>query len=271
MNKITYIESLENPRIKTALRLRTRRGRSSQERILVDGLREIDRGTTAGVEWLEIFRRETLTAAQSRVWQRIAQSNAQPFTLSSKVFRKLAFGERDEGIVAVGRFVREPLANWSPGERDLILVLDSIEKPGNLGAVFRTADAAGVDGVVVTGSGTDLSNPNAIRASLGTVFAVRSTETTAVEAADWLAQHNFRVWVARLDGALDYRHASYDGRTAIVLGSEDRGVSPDWRVESTTGIAVPMLGVADSLNVSVTAAVVAYEALRQRSAPDSQS
>jgi TrmH family RNA methyltransferase len=142
--------------------------------------------------------------------------------------------------------------------------LEGVEKPGNVGAVLRTADAAGLSAVILADARTDLYNPNAIRASLGTIFTLPVCETTSGKLQNWLRQNGFRIVAARVDAAVPYTEVDYRGPTAILLGSEAVGLSPLWTGEGVTAVRLPMLGAADSLNVSVTAAVLFYEALRQR-------
>ena len=146
----------------------------------------------------------------------------------------------------------------------LVAVLEGIEKPGNVGAILRSADAAGVSAVIAVNLATDLFNPNAIRASAGTIFSLPFVATSSESAREWLDERDFQVLATRVDGAINYTEANYTGRTAIVLGSEAQGLSGDWAGDDVNAIKLPMLGVADSLNVSVTAAVLFYEALRQR-------
>ena len=142
-----------------------------------------------------------------------------------------------------------------------------MEKPGNLGAVLRSADAAGVSAVIVADGRTDLYNPNAIRASLGTIFTLPVCEAASGEVLAWLRQRKYNIFAARVDGSVAYTAVDYRGPTAIVLGSEAAGLSSIWTGDDIQAVRLPMLGVADSLNVSVTAAVLFYEALRQRKEP----
>jgi TrmH family RNA methyltransferase len=179
---------------------------------------------------------------------------------------KLAFGQRVEGVVAVARPPQRTVADLPLTGDALIAVVEGVEKPGNLGAVVRTADAAGVAAVLVADGGTDLYNPNAIRASLGAIFTVPVCSATTADALAWLRASGFRVLAARVDGAVDYSAADFRGRVAIALGSEAHGLSETWRGADMTAVRLPLLGSVDSLNLSATAAVLFYEALRQRGA-----
>ena len=143
-------------------------------------------------------------------------------------------------------------------------MLEGVEKPGNVGAVLRSADAAGVSAVIVADGRTDLFNPNAIRASLGTIFTMQVCEAASGEVLAWLRGKRFQIIAARVDGSVGYMKVDYRRPTAIVLGGEAAGISPIWSGDDVTAVHLPMRGAADSLNVSVTAAVLFYEALRQR-------
>jgi TrmH family RNA methyltransferase len=146
-----------------------------------------------------------------------------------------------------------------------VAVLEKIEKPGNIGAVVRSADAAGVSAVIVADAAGDLYNPNAIRASLGTIFTLPVCAASSAETIAWLRKQKFKIFAARVDGAMDYAACDFAGPCAFILGNEAEGLSGDWHSDDITSIRLPMRGAADSLNVSATAAVLFYEALRQRS------
>jgi TrmH family RNA methyltransferase len=180
------------------------------------------------------------------------------------VFAKVAYGDRAEGVVAVAAVPQASLAELTVPDPALVAVVVGLEKPGNVGAILRSADAAGVNAVIVADGGTDLYNPNAIRASLGTLFTVPLASADSDETLAWLAANQFRAFAARVDGAIEYTQADFRGRTAIVLGSESAGLPAAWQGKNVQAIRLPMCGAADSLNVSATAAVLFYEALRQR-------
>jgi TrmH family RNA methyltransferase len=260
------ITSLHNPHVKDAARLRERRQREKQGRLIIDGARELCRAVAAGIEIVEAFVCEPLcqsSDAQAALTL-IHQSPAKVFSVTQQVFAKLAFGERAEGVVAVAQTPRRPLENLVLPEQPLLAVVEDVEKPGNLGAILRSADAAGVAAVIATGKGTDLYNPNVIRASLGTVFTLPVFTAEAEATLAFLRQHRLTMYAARVDATLLYTSAALSGRAAIILGSETAGLSQAFRADDVLPIKLPMLGVADSLNVSAAAAVLFYEALRQR-------
>jgi TrmH family RNA methyltransferase len=261
------ITSVKNPRVQQAARLRDRRAREQQQRIIIDGVREIRRALAAGVNVVELFACPPLcTSDDARAVHRAAETaGADVLEVAEPVFGKLAFGERAEGLVAVARTPSHVLAELHLPADAFIAVADGIEKPGNLGAIVRTADAAGVSAVIAVGHGTDLYNPAAIRASLGCVFTLPVCAAATDETLAWLRGRGARIFAARVEGAIDYTAADFSGPAAVVLGSEAEGLSGVWRGDDITAVRLPMLGAADSLNVSAAAAVLFYEALRQRS------
>jgi TrmH family RNA methyltransferase len=262
------IESPQNPRIRAAAALRDRRDRERRNRTLVDGAREVLRAIRAGVAIEELFVladgcrspdcREVLAEAAARALTRT--------DVGQRAFEKLAFGARTEGVVAVATPPPHGLADLRLPPDPLVVVLEGVEKPGNLGAILRSADGAGADAVIVAadGGGTDLFNPNAIRASVGTIFHVPVAAAPAVEVLAWLREAGVRLVAARVDGARSYTSVDLGGPLAVILGSEAEGLSEAWSGADVEAVALPMLGIADSLNVSVAAAVLLYEARRQR-------
>lgn len=259
------IASPHNQRVKDAIKLRDRRQRTKQGRTIVEGVREIGRAIEAGVALDEVFVcRDLCRSGESRrLLALLAEIDAPLVEVTAEVFARLAFGDRSEGALAVVVMPRHNLGDLEVGADSLVAVIEGVEKPGNLGAVLRSADAAGAAAVIAAGSGTDFYNPNVIRASLGVVFTLPVRAATSAEARTWLAQRQFTVYAARVDAEQSYSDASYAGPVAIVLGSEAKGLSSAW-TEGVTPIKLPMLGSADSLNIAAAAAVLFYEALRQR-------
>jgi TrmH family RNA methyltransferase len=258
------ITSVQNPRVKAAVRLRDRSGRDDQGRIIIDGVREISRAVAAGVEIVEFFLFPELCRDDEHQRLLAAARNVERIEVVPHVMEKLAFGHRVEGVVAVGRPPQRKLVDLKLPKDALVAVVEGAEKPGNLGAILRTADAAGVAAVIVADGGTDLYNPNAIRASLGAIFTIPVCTATSDEALAWLRQERFRLLAARVEAAAEYTTADFRGRAAIALGSEARGLSDQWQAADILAIRLPLLGSVDSLNLSATAAILFYEALRQR-------
>lgn len=258
------ISSTANPQVKASLRLRDRRDREERGLTIVDGAREVRRAVEAGAEVVELWVAEE--ACLSADCRAVVSAVAAPRRVdaSPAVLDRLSFGDRSEGVVAVVRTPPTSLQRLDPPPDPLVVILDGVEKPGNVGAVLRTADAVGAAGLVLADPRTDAFNPNAIRASLGTAFSVPIGAGTAAEVRDWCRRHGLRLVAARVDAGVRYTEADLRGALAIVLGSEAAGLGEEWRGPDLEAVSVPMLGVADSLNVSVTAAVLLYEALRQR-------
>jgi len=261
------IASLQNRQVKDAVRLRDHRGRRRQGRIIIDGARELIRAIDGGIELLQVFVCDAIGQqdAVQGAMAAVSKTDARVRHVTPDVFAKLAFGQRAEGIVGVAQTPRRTLEALSVPEGALIAVLEMVEKPGNVGAVLRSADGAGISALVVADGRTDLYNPNAIRASLGTIFTVPVCEATSAETFSWLRERNLPIYAARVDGTVEYVDVDFTSPAAIVLGSETTGLSDIWRRDHVTAVRLPMLGVADSLNVSAAAAVLFYEALRQRS------
>ena len=260
------ITSPHNPRVKLAARLRDHRQRKKEQRILIDGAREISRAISAGVALQEIFVCAELCrgAEAKQLLELLPGSGAELLEVSETVFSRLAFGQRAEGIVAVAAVPPHRLEDLVLPENPLVAVLEGVEKPGNIGAVLRSADAAGVSTLVVADPRTDLYNPNAIRASLGTIFTLPVATAAAEEVLAWLQTRKLQIVAARVQGSVAYTEIDYRRPTAIVLGSEADGLGPHWIGDDIRAARLPMLGAADSLNVSAAAAVLFYEALRQR-------
>ncbi len=267
------LASPSNPRIKAAARLRDRRERESTGLTLVDGAREIRRALDAGVDVVEAFvcdpmlagadARAALDAIEAR-----AANGLPVHRTTAAAFAKLAFGERAEGLVAVIRRPSFDLADLAPPTEPLVVVIEGVEKPGNVGAVLRSADGAGADAVIAASPRTDLANPNVIRASAGTVFSVPVAVAPSAIVMDWLRGRGIRILAARVDAAAPYTDVDLRGPVALVLGAEDAGLGDVWSGAGIEPIRVPMRGIADSLNVSATAAILLFEARRQRDRHD---
>jgi TrmH family RNA methyltransferase len=260
------IVSPGNPRIKAAAALRERSARSTSGLTLVDGARELRRALDAEVEVIEAFVVESRLAGPDAraALDGLLAAGVEIVPVSDAALSRLAFGDRNEGLVAVIRLPARTLGDLRLREDPLIAVIEDVEKPGNVGAVLRSADGAGADAVIAAAAGTDLANPNVIRASAGTVFSVLTAAAEPADVIDWLREQRIRIVAARVDGATPYTDVDLTGPLAIALGSEADGLSSAWDAPDIEGIRLPMRGVADSLNVSVSAAILLYEARRQR-------
>ena len=266
MTRSLDITSTANPRIRAAAALRDRGERESTGLTVIDGARELRRALDAGVEIVEAFVCDPMLAGEdARVALTALRAGDAPVHQTSPTaFARLAFGNRAEGLVAIIRAPSLDLARLELPDDALIVVMEGVEKPGNVGAVLRTADGAGADAVIAASPRTDLTNPNVIRASAGTVFTLPVAAAPTGQVLDWLRGRGVRMLAARVEASLPYTQADMTGLVAVVLGSEDRGLTDAWDGPSVEAVHVPMRGVADSLNVSVTGAVLLYEARRQR-------
>ncbi len=266
------LTSAANPRLRAAAALRDRRDRERTGRLLVDGAREVGRALDAGVELVEAFvaagpAQDPEVAA---VAARVSARGVPLVTVAPGLLARLAYGERASGIVVVATAPRTSLAALAvPATAPLVGVLVDVEKPGNLGAVCRSADGAGLHALIAATTSTapaDPWNPNAVRASLGTVFTLPLAVAGTAEVLAWLRAHDIRVVAARVDGSVPYTDVDMTGPVALVLGSEAWGLTEEWSGDDITAIRLPMHGRADSLNVAAAAAILFYEARRQRGA-----
>ena len=262
------IASPSNPRIKAAAALRDRRDRDRTGRILIDGAREILRALEAGVPVETLFvapeRCRSTACVELIAW--LGPGDPRVVEVGEAALARVAFGNRSEGVVAVARRPEPHLDQLEVPVVPLVVVVEGVEKPGNLGAILRSADGAGADALIAADPRTDLFNPNAIRASLGTVFTLPVAVATTSEVMAWLRERGIGLVVARVDGTTVHTAADLAGPVAIVLGSEAHGLTGTWDGPDVHAVRLPMLGSADSLNVSAAAAVLLYEARRQRDA-----
>lgn len=259
------ITSAANQKIKQIAKLKQRKAREQEGLTVVDGLREVMRAHEAGVVKEVYICREMLTQFCGEVNAgETAAQGADLYFVSDAVFQKISFGDRNEGIVAVVQTKELPLDASRLPDNPLVVVLEGVEKPGNLGAVLRACDGAGVDAVIAADARTDFFNPNVIRASTGVVFSMTMMQGTSEDVQKFLKSRNIRIVAAAPSGKKNYCSVDMTGPTACVLGTEDKGLSDFWLNTADELVSIPMRGKADSLNVSAAAALLVYEALRQR-------
>ena len=253
------ISSIQNPKIKllTALQKKSAE-RRSRGVFVVEGQRELQHCVEAGFEVESLFVCKELFTGDFDV------KNATVYTVSPKVYEHIAYRGSTEGVVAVVKCRERSLDDLELGETPLIIVLESVEKPGNLGAVLRAADAAKADAVIVCDPLTDLYNPNLIRASIGAVFTVPVVACDSSACIDFLKSKNIQILTAQLQDSSLYYETDMRCGVAIVMGTESTGLTQQWRLAADAHIRIPMLGRLDSLNVSVSAAILLFEAVRQR-------
>lgn len=259
------ITSLQNTRIKQVVHLQKASERKAQGLFVIEGQREIFLASSAGytiktlfycndinIQWDEKYPLHIETVAEELIY------------ISKEVFEKIAYRENTTGLVAIAEIKSFSLKDLLLPENPLVLVLENIEKPGNIGAILRTADAAKVDAVLLCNNQTDLYNPNTIRSSVGCVFTNAVINCSNEEAHAFLNEKQINIYTTYLNATAAYHNADYKAASAIVMGSEANGVSDFWVANAKATIKIPMAGKIDSINVSTAAAIVIFEAKRQR-------
>jgi TrmH family RNA methyltransferase len=265
------IQSSQNPTIKAVAKLRTSRGRKQQNRIIIDGEREVLRALESGIALEAVFvPAEQRDVSAVSDWQAKQDGAFDVYVVKKQAFSKIAFGNRQE-VVAIAPTPVRDLDSFRLPKNGTIGVLERIEKPGNVGAVLRSADGAGLDGIICVDPGTDLFNPNAIRASLGTIFSTQIAVASFEQFEAWSNKNALHHFLAKCDAsAQPYDDPSVyldvsDSPVSIVLGSESQGLSGNWdRLPRARSLTIPMRGSVDSLNIAASAAVFFYEVQRHR-------
>ena len=257
------ITSAQNPKIKNLLLLQEKsKARREQGLFVVEGRRELEHCLEAGFQVRTVFVCPERVGADS--FASLGMTHI--VEIPEALYRKVAYREGTEGILAEVEVRERRLDDLALSEHPLVVVLESVEKPGNLGAVLRSADAARADAVIVCDPLTDLWNPNLIRASIGAVFTVPTVCAPSAETIGWLKSRGIRILTAQLQDSSWYYDTDMTGGTALVMGTESTGLTDVWRRAADAHIRIPMLGRLDSLNVSVSAAILLFEAVRQRNA-----
>jgi RNA methyltransferase, TrmH family len=259
------VTSTQNPGVKFALSLQKSAVRKREGLFLIEGLREIRLAMQSGFIFDSLFICPDIFSENQALPLLEEFAGRAPVTeVSKEIFARIAYREESGGLLAIAR-QRKPAPDEIVFRRDpLVLVLEGIEKPGNLGAILRTADAAGVEAVLVCDGSTDIFNPNVVRSSLGALFTTQVVCVTSIEAIEWLKSRRIMIHTTSLAASVPYHAADYRQPSAIVCGAEATGVTRVWQDNSDTNIIIPMIGRVDSMNVSVATSIVLYEALRQR-------
>lgn len=261
------ITSLQNPRVKQLVRLRERRDRDEAGLFLVEGYREVRRALEKGVRLKELYFSPDwfLGENEPALIEQARQAGAQLFELSKDAFAKVAYRERPDGLLAVAPQWKRTLDDLKLGAAPFLLVCESIEKPGNLGTILRSADAAGCDAVIVCDAVTDVFNPNVVRASTGVLFSVPVVVTDSPTVHAWLKAKGIRTAATTPHTDNLYTKTDLRGPLAVVMGSEQYGLSEFWMKGADVLVRIPMAGQADSLNVAMATIITLFEAVRQRS------
>ncbi|MDR1324160.1 MAG: RNA methyltransferase [Candidatus Margulisbacteria bacterium] len=254
------LASVANPLVKEVLRLHDKQGRLETGLFLIEGQRELDIAVRHGVEIVQfLYNPEKYSFSVN-----LGQNFAEKIKVSGKVLERISYRGDTEGFVAVAKARQKDLRGFNLPDNPLIVVLDKLEKPGNIGAILRTAAAAGVDAVLLSDAVGDLYNPNLIRASLGTIFSLPVFTVSANEVLNWLNLHKIKTIIASPYAKKTHFAYDFSAPAALIIGSEADGVSEIWTKNAADSVLIPMSGAVDSLNASVSAAVLIYEALRQR-------
>jgi len=253
------INSLQNQTIKNLARLKdSSRERAEQGLFLIEGHREISLAMKAGAEIVNLYYSQSYTKKE------LAIDEEKIVEVSKKVFEKISFRENPDGFLAVAKIKKLKLADLKLKLSPLLIILESVEKPGNLGAVLRTVDAAGGDAVIINDPKTDIYNPNVIRASQGAVFTVPTALSSVDETIEFCKINKIKILATAPEAEKEYTKVDYGESCALIFGAEDKGLSRKWLDLADEKIKIKMRGLADSLNVSVSAAIILFEAIRQR-------
>ncbi len=257
------ITSIQNPFVKSLTQLQEKaKARKQSGTFLIEGKREIELAIQGGYE-LEtlLFFPDLITISQVN---QIVSKHVPLIEINKEVYQKLAYRDTTEGILAVAKTKSMQLSDLKLSDNPLILVAEAPEKPGNIGALLRTADAANLDAVIIANPKSDMYNPNIVRSSVGGLFTNQIATGTTEEIINYLQQHHINFYSATLQNSTCYDTQDYKKSTAIVVGTEATGLSEEWRKYATQNINIPMQGAIDSMNVSVAAAIIIFEAKRQR-------
>jgi RNA methyltransferase, TrmH family len=267
------ITSLQNPKVKQVINLRDRQTRDQTELFLIEGYREVLRAVDAGWEIEVLFTCSELFLGTNEpaLIQRLASRGTHVLACSEKVFQKISYRDRPDGLIAIAPQRRLQLEDLHKSIKNphspLFVIAEAIEKPGNLGTILRSSDAVGVDGLIVCDRCTDIYNPNVVRASVGTLFTVPTVEAQGEATLEWLKSQNIQILAATPQAKKEFTQVDLTGPIAIAVGTEQLGLSERWMQQADLQVRIPMMGVADSLNVAMATTLLLYEALRQRKQP----
>ena len=259
------ITSAQNPRIKNFIHLQKAKERKEQNVFVLEGSKEYAQAIRHNYQFVAVFVcPDLISEVYFKALSAGINHDAEVYPVSKEVFDKIAYREGSGGIIALARPNSHSLENLNLKAIPLFLILESVEKPGNLGAILRTADAAGIDAVIVCDPQTDIYNPNVVRSSIGCLFSVPLAVCNSNEAIAWLKSNHIAIYCTYLKAAVSYTDVDFTKPSAIVMGTESEGITDKWVAAADQNIIIPMQGSADSMNVSTATAVVVFEACRQR-------
>lgn len=264
-----HLTSLQNPQVKEVIHLRERQERDRTGLFLIEGYREILRACDAGwkIDSLMTCADLFLGSNEHALINRLASQGTHIITCSDKVFHKISYRDRPDGLLAIApqkKMTLEDLEKGKKGQAPFYVIAESIEKPGNLGTILRSSDAAGVSGLIVCDRCTDIFNPNVVRASVGTLFTVPTIEAKGEETLQWLKKKGIAILAATPAAKHEFTQVDLTQPLAIAVGTEQLGLSDTWMKEADLQVRIPMHGVADSLNVAMATTLLLYEVVRQR-------
>jgi len=262
MKEPTLITSLQNPRVKEVVKLRDRRPRDESGLFIIEGFRELKRALDAGRKIKTVFYCPEMFFGANETY--LVSQCESAIECTPAVFKKISYRDRPDGLLAVAPQQHLKLSDLVLKENPFIVVAESIEKPGNLGTILRSCDAAGVDAVIVCDPTTDIHNPNVVRSSVGTLFTQSIYEATADETFDFLKKHKISIVAATPHAKLEFTQSDLKGAVAIIVGTEQYGLSDKWMENADISVSIPMMGIADSLNVASATTLLLYEVIRQR-------
>ncbi|MDD2386196.1 MAG: RNA methyltransferase [Bacteroidales bacterium] len=263
---VTKITSVNNKLVKNLVVLHNKsRERRKQGLIIIEGIKEIQLALLADVEIQHLYFCPDIVSKEAvdDLFCKISD-NVEYFEVSKEVYNKISYRESTGGMVVLARSPVKKLNDLKLADNSVFVILESVEKPGNLGAIARIADGAGVSGIIVSDPRADVFNPNSIRASLGCVFTTDVVVADTQQTMDWLKINKIKIFAAELNASEKYHNLNLRGKVALVFGTEATGLTDKWIKAADQRLRVPMLGKIDSLNVSASVAVVVYEAMRQR-------
>ena len=260
--KIKKINSSQNTKIKSIIKLYKSSERIKKSLMIIEGYREISRSLIAKCELKEIFFCSYY--ADKKIIDFINDCNFTINECSKKVFDKISYRQNPDGILAISKIIKRKISDLEIKSNSTFLIIENIEKPGNLGNIIRTSDAAGVSGIILLNNKTDINNPNIIRASIGSFFSIPIINTNIDTFFDWANYNDIKTFATSPSASVNYTDVNFNQSSAIIFGSEDKGLSDKIMNSSDHIISIPMLGQNDSLNVSSSASIILYECLRQK-------
>ena len=262
----TKITSLQNSQVKQVIKLRDKRERDRTDTFLIEGYREITRALKGDVVFKTLFYSEGhfLGSNEKQLLEEFCRQGAILLELSPHVFDKISYRDRPDGLLGIAFQRHASLDALKTSKEPFLLVAESIEKPGNLGSILRSGDAAGIDALLLCDRCTDIHNPNVVRASVGTLFTVPVLEVTSQETIAYLKKNQIKIIAATPDAKEEYTAVDLTGGVAIAVGTEQLGLSKEWMDQADIQVKIPMHGTADSLNVAAATTLLLYEVLRQR-------